>query len=158
MIPNLEGDGIAEKITVKVPIYLDPDTGEEMLTEEAFEIIETTKARYLGLLLPDQIKALRLRLGLSQKEMSRLLQAGEKSYTRWESGQARPSRMVNVLLRLLDDGEVCVEALHGQRQEDVSWNVILSWSLTQVTQPEAIIFAYSDGSEAADFYLEELLS
>lgn len=114
LIPNLEGDGIAETITVKIPVYRDLDTGEEMLTERAFEILEAAKARHMGLLLPDQIKALRQRLGLTQKEMSRLLQAGEKSYTRWETGRARPSRMVNLLLRLLNDGEVSVQALRSR--------------------------------------------
>ena len=83
LIPNLDGDGIAERIVVQIPVYKDPQTGEEMLTEEAIEQIETTKARHMGLLLPDQIKALRLRLKLSQAEMSELLQAGRKSYTRW---------------------------------------------------------------------------
>src|SRR5258708_36428928 len=98
LIPNLEGGGIAERVKVKIPAVRDAHTGEARLTEEAFKILEATKARHLGLLLPDQLKALRTRLGLTQKEMSQLLQAGEKSYTRWESGRARPSRMVNLLL------------------------------------------------------------
>jgi DNA-binding transcriptional regulator YiaG len=115
LIPNLEGDGIAERIKVKIPVLRDARTGETTLTEEAFKILETTKARHMGLLLPEQIKALRARLNLSQKEMSQLLQAGEKSYTRWETGRARPSRMVNVLLRLLNAGNISVEALRRLR-------------------------------------------
>ena len=110
-IPNLEGDGIAEVHTISVPVTLDPDTGEELLTEEAVEMIDNTKARYMGLLLPREIKALRQRLELTQKQMSELLQAGEKSYTRWESGKARPSRMVNLLLRALYDGELTPDQL-----------------------------------------------
>jgi putative zinc finger/helix-turn-helix YgiT family protein len=110
-IPNLEGDAVAETHTVRVPITIDPNTGEELLTEEAVQMIETAKARYMGLLLPEEIRALRQRLELTQKQMSELLQAGEKSYTRWESGKARPSRMVNVLLRLLYEGRVSVEAI-----------------------------------------------
>lgn len=112
-IPNLEGDAVAETHTISVPVTVDPHTGEELLTEEAVELIETTKARYMGLLLPAEIKALRQRLQLTQKQMSELLQAGEKSYTRWESGNARPSRMVNLLLRLLYEGKVSVEALRS---------------------------------------------
>jgi DNA-binding transcriptional regulator YiaG len=115
LIPNLEGDGIAERIKVKIPVVRDAHTGETVLTEEAFRILETIKARHMGLLLPDQIKSLRTRLRLTQKEMSQLLQAGEKSYTRWETGRARPSRMVNVLLRLLDSGDISIEALRRQR-------------------------------------------
>jgi putative zinc finger/helix-turn-helix YgiT family protein len=112
-IPNLEGDAVAETHVIRVPVSVDPETGEELLTEEAIELIETTKARYLGLLLPEEIKDLRRRLDLTQKQMAELLQAGEKSYTRWESGNARPSRMVNLLLRLLFESKVAVEALRS---------------------------------------------
>jgi len=120
-IPNLEGDGIAETHRVRVPVTIDPHTGDEMLTEEAVELIDNTKARYMGLLLAEEIKEMRERLGLTQKRMSVLLQAGEKSYTRWESGRARPSRMVNVLLRLLYEGKVFVSDLVAQREEGVNW-------------------------------------
>jgi putative zinc finger/helix-turn-helix YgiT family protein len=119
VIPNLDGDGIAETLTVKVPITVDSETGEESLTEEAVQIIEDTKARYMGLLLPKEIRELREQLGLTQKEMSELLQTGEKSYTRWESGRARPSRMVNVLLRLMDDGKVSMDDLRSLQMESV---------------------------------------
>lgn len=140
LIPNLEGDGIGERIKVRIPVTIDPHTGEEMLTEEAFEILETTKARHMGLLLPEQIKALRERLQLSQKEMSRLLQAGEKSYTRWESGRARPSRLVNVLLRSLDDGELSLEYLRSQREVDEDWNKIVNWDFSQPPQDMDVTF------------------
>ena len=120
-IPNLEGDGVAETRMVRVPVTVDSETGEELLTEEAIELIETTKARYMGLLLAEEIKEIRQRLGLTQQRMSVLLQAGEKSYTRWESGAARPSRMVNVLLRLLYEGKVFVSDLVAQREQGVNW-------------------------------------
>ena len=157
LIPSLEGDGIAEQIRVQVPVTSDPVTGEEMLTEEAFEILETTKARHMGLLLPGQIKDLRRRLSLSQREMSQLLQAGEKSYTRWESGRARPSRMVNVLLRLLDDGEVSVEALRGQRRQDEAWNKLVQWDFSkQPARDNVVTFATKTRISAED--LEEAIS
>jgi DNA-binding transcriptional regulator YiaG len=121
VIPNLEGDGIAETRLVRVPITMDSETGEESLTEEAIRIIDDTKARFMGLLLPDEIREMRKRFNLTQKRMSELLQAGEKSYTRWESGRARPSRMVNVLLRLLYEGKVFVGDLVSQREQGINW-------------------------------------
>jgi len=120
-IPNLDGDAVAETVPITVPVTLDPVTGEELLTEEAIELIETTKARHMGLLLPGEIKELRERLALTQSEMSELIQAGEKSYTRWESGRARPSRMVNVLLRLLYEGKVSASDLASQREQGINW-------------------------------------
>lgn len=120
-IPNLEGDGAAEIVPVLIPVTIDPHTGEELLTPEAMELIENTKARHMGLLLPGEIRKMREELGLTQKEMSTLLQAGEKSYTRWESGRARPSRMVNVLLRLVYEGKVFVSDLKSQQEQGINW-------------------------------------
>jgi DNA-binding transcriptional regulator YiaG len=120
-IPNLDGDGIAETLTIQVPVAIDPHTGEELLTERAIEIIDNTKARYMGLLLASEIKRMRERLGLTQKVISELVQSGEKSWTRWETGKARPSRMVNVLLRLIYEGKVFVSDLIVQRKPGIDW-------------------------------------
>ena len=40
VIPNLEGDGIAEIVPLQVQAYTDPDTNEEVLTPESLELIE----------------------------------------------------------------------------------------------------------------------
>ena len=74
---------------------------EWLLTPEAHQIIEETKARRMGLLLPAQMKELRERYKYSQKEMGELFQVGEKSWTRWESGKHRPSRSINLIIRAL---------------------------------------------------------
>jgi predicted NUDIX family phosphoesterase len=50
-IPNLNGEGIIEKVLVKIPVFLDA-YGDEVLTEQAFDIIESTKARRLEELFP----------------------------------------------------------------------------------------------------------
>src|SRR5438067_2003631 len=102
-IPGVDGRTV-ETRTVTVPVTVDSETGELLLSQDAIQLIENEKARYMGLLLPDEIRGLRERHGLTQKAMAQLLQIGEKSYTRWESGRVRPSRVINVLLRLLYDG------------------------------------------------------
>ena len=116
-IPSLDGDGIAEILPVEVRVFYDPEIGEEILTRESLELIETTKARRLGLLLPVEIKALRKRLGLTQAQLSVLLQLGRKSYTRWETGRGRPSRSTNVLLCALRDGRIDISYLKGLRHQ-----------------------------------------
>ena len=65
-----------------MPVGIDPDTGEELITDEGNDLIEATRARHMGLMTQDKIKVLRIRLGLSQREISGLLRCGEKSYTR----------------------------------------------------------------------------
>jgi DNA-binding transcriptional regulator YiaG len=112
LIPTPDGESIAEEITVSVPMIWDEEAQDFLLTPEAHEIIENTKIRYMGLLNPEQLRELRNRLGnLSQKAIGELLQVGEKSWSRWESGKQRPSRSVNLLLRALYDGEISVEYL-----------------------------------------------
>jgi DNA-binding transcriptional regulator YiaG len=130
-IPNLEGDGIAEIVPVDVQTYFDPDLGEDVLTPESLELIDRVKARRMGLLLPEEIKELRERLKLTQKEMSDLLQIGEKSYTRWESGRARPSRSMNVVLCALRDGQLDVNYLRVL-QHPTARTV---WSARETPQP-----------------------
>ncbi len=105
-IPNLDHTGIAERVRVSVPVCFDESSNEWVLTEEAHQIIDDTKARHLGLVLPAQMKELRERLGFSQSAMGRLLQIGEKSWSRWESGKHRPTRCLSVLILALYDGEV----------------------------------------------------
>ena len=114
-IPNLDGDGTAEIITIEVQAYTDPGTGEDVLSPESMHLIEKTQARHMGLMTADEMKALRMRLGLSQDEMSDLLQIGAKTCTRWESGRARPSRSMNVMLCALRDGQLRVNYLRALR-------------------------------------------
>jgi DNA-binding transcriptional regulator YiaG len=120
VIPTLDGSAIAERVTVKVPALRDPVDGEIYLTEEALSILDDTKARYMGLLLPARIKELRSTLNLTQKEISGLLQIGEKTWTRWESGRERPSRSLNLLLQALYDGRIDVAYLRLQREPSLA--------------------------------------
>ena len=123
-IPNLEGDGTAETIRIEVPVRVDAATGQEILLPEAHDLIEKTKARRMGLMLPEDIRELRERISLNQEDMSHLLQIGAKSYTRWESGHARVSRSMNVLLCALRDGVISVEYLRCLR-DGRDWTELL---------------------------------
>ncbi|MDB6030640.1 MAG: transcriptional regulator, family [Verrucomicrobiales bacterium] len=111
LIPNLEGTGVAERVMVTIPLEWDEELKEWLLTAEAHDIIDNTKARCMGLLLPAQLKELRERHGYSQKEMGELFQVGEKSWTRWETGKQRPSRSINLLIRALYDKEISLNYL-----------------------------------------------
>jgi len=120
-IPTLDGTGIAETVTVKVPAWRDPKDGEIYLDTEAAAILDKVKARRMGLLTPEQIKALRERLDLTQKQISELLQIGEKTWTRWETGRERPSRSINVLLSALNDGKIDVYYLRSLSRQRSGW-------------------------------------
>lgn len=112
-IPSRDGKQFAETVRVKVPAWRDPEDGEIYLDSEAERILEKVKARHIGLLTTSQIKALRQRLGLTQKEICKLLQIGMKTWTRWETGRERPFRSINVLLCALNDGKIDVPYLRA---------------------------------------------
>src|SRR5438067_9829618 len=74
-IPTADRKHFAETVRVKIRAWRDAD-GEVYLDSDGMRILEKVKARHLGLLTTGQIKALRQRLELSQKEICKLLQIG----------------------------------------------------------------------------------
>lgn len=55
-----------------------------------------------GLLAPDEVKAIRTRLGLTQPEFERLLGVGKNTVVRWERGTVPQSAATDSLLRLIE--------------------------------------------------------
>ena len=120
-VPSIDGTHVADRVRVQIPVTRDPLTGEALLTPEAHDKIEQTQARHMGLVSPQELRTIRDRLGLTQRELGDLLQIGEKSYTRWETGRARPSRSINVLLCALRDRRLSVPYLRGLQKPAVEW-------------------------------------
>ncbi len=54
-------------------------------------------------LAPDEIRAIRERLGLTQIEASELIGGGRRSFTKYESGAVKPASAVIKLLRLMEE-------------------------------------------------------
>lgn len=113
-IPTRDGKAVARTVDIEVDGWRDAD-GETFLDGDAEEKIEAIKARHMGLLAPAELKQLRESLGATQKELSELLQLGEKTWTRWESGRERPSRSLNLLLCALRDGKIDLGYLSALR-------------------------------------------
>lgn len=112
-IPDAEGK-IVRRVKVKVPVEWDEAIGEWMMTPEALRMVEDAKAREMGLIMPDEMKALRKSFGLTQAQMGALFQVGGKSWTRWESGKYRPSRVISLLIRAVADGHLPADYLRGK--------------------------------------------
>lgn len=110
-VPDVSGEGIDRLITIQIPMEWDAEIGEWLMTEEGSRSVEETKCRAMGLLTPGEMKALRERLGFSQKQMGELFQVGAKSWTRWETGRYRPMRVIGLLIRALHDGAVSLDYL-----------------------------------------------
>ena len=109
-IPSYDGDK-STPVEIEVPVTWDKDLEDWVFTPEAYTQIDEVMRRHMGLLCPAQLKELRSAHGFSQKEMSELLQIGEKSWSRWENGAQSPSRCVNLLIRAFYDGKLTVPYL-----------------------------------------------
>ncbi len=100
-LPTADGKQVAEVVPVRVPMEYDTTVDSWLLTPEAMLQIENVKARHMGILLPDEIRALREQLNKTQAEMAELLQIGAKTWTLWENGWRRPSQSLNKMLKTL---------------------------------------------------------
>ena len=105
-IPSTDGKSITYIAKATVPSVFNEDYQEYILDGDALAEIDRVKARHMGLMQPEEIKALRIQLGLTQKQIADLLQIGAKSWSRWETGKERPSRSMNILIRSLRDGKI----------------------------------------------------
>jgi DNA-binding transcriptional regulator YiaG len=162
-IPSADGASPPTILNVAVPAWRDPDDGEIYLDGEAIRILDDARARHHGLMTTGEIRELRQKLGLTQKRLSELLQIGEKTWTRWESGRDRPSKSLHVLICSLRDGRIDVAYLEGllsgtaaplpawrqvsvQSAADVRWSDLLAgikWETGGETEKETTA-AYGD--------------
>ena len=117
-IPPTFSGGEVRTIMVKVPAMQDPKDGEIYLGVEATAILDKAKARHMGVLAPQELAVLRKRLGLTQKEIAEVLQIGEKTWSRWETGREIVSRSLNLLLMALYEGRVNLPWLRAKCLHD----------------------------------------
>lgn len=70
-------------------------------------------------LSPEQIRAIRKSLGLTQVEAGELLGGGPRAFTKYEAGTTKPAAAVANLLRLLDSDPSALSKLTGRRTNPV---------------------------------------
>lgn len=80
------GESIVDKVTLK----------------ESGKKLKDFQREVDGLLTGQQIKAVRMRLGLTQEQLADIVGGGLKSLARYESGQVCQSKGMDNLLRILD--------------------------------------------------------
>lgn len=117
-IPSTVPGGKGRTVMVKVPALQDPKDGEIYFGTDASVILDKAKARHMGVLAPQELAELRKRLGLTQKEIAEVLQIGEKTWSRWETGREIVSRSLNLLLMALYEGRVNLPWLRAKCLHD----------------------------------------
>jgi HTH-type transcriptional regulator/antitoxin MqsA len=73
------------------------------------------KAEVQGVLKPDEVRAIRLRLKLSQRKAGEILGGGPRSFQKYESGEVFVSRPMTQLLRLLASDPKRLKELAGSK-------------------------------------------
>ncbi|HSW30647.1 MAG TPA: type II TA system antitoxin MqsA family protein [Longimicrobiales bacterium] len=81
------------------------DCGEELYAPGQLEATQQRAAYCIreedGLLMPEEIRAIRLDLGLTQHAFERLLGTGPKTVVRWERGTVFQNQSTDALLRVI---------------------------------------------------------
>lgn len=95
--------------TLSIPNYITyacSECGEAIVDnatlKESGKKLKDFQRRVDGLLSGEQIKAIRLKLELTQEQMADIVGGGLKSLARYESGQVCQSKGMDNLLRILD--------------------------------------------------------
>lgn len=68
------------------------------------KVIYDLYKKKVGLLTTEEIKAIRKKRGMSQRDLARFLSLGEKDITRYENGSIQ-TRMVDLMIRMVDDDQ-----------------------------------------------------
>jgi len=104
-----------------------------------------------GLLTGQQIKAVRMRLGLTQEQLADIVGGGLKSLARYESGQVCQSKGMDNLLRILDAYPHTLKVIQKSgKKAEYSANVIyIGDAKAQRDYQSADAGYFSDSKEAA---------
>ncbi len=95
-----------KKTIENYPVLVCNSCGEEFFSAEDAKLFEKDLTDFQrevdGLLKPDEIRAIREKLGYNQTEFARLLKVGEKNFARYETGVSPQSRYLDWLMRILN--------------------------------------------------------
>lgn len=93
--------------------------GDAVLVGDDLEVIDRAlaelKAEVQGVLKPQEVRAIRLRLKLSQRKAGEILGGGPRSFQKYESGEVLVSRPMTQLLRLLERDPKRLKELTGSK-------------------------------------------
>lgn len=91
---------------VEMPGWYCDASGESIHSGDDMKIsdraLNRLKAEVERLLLPEDIRRIRKRLGLTQKEASALIGGGPNAFQKYEAGDVLPSKAISNALRLLE--------------------------------------------------------
>lgn len=104
------------------------DSCEEMLIPNALgERIERQRYLHEGLLPPDEIKAIREKLSISQVEMAQFMGVGDKTYARWETGASMQNKSTDTLIRIASEHPEWFIETEAKRNRLDRQQIVAAW-------------------------------
>lgn len=106
-------------VTIDMPGWYCAESAESVHTGDDMKVsdraLNRLKARQDGLPLPEEIRRIRSRLGLTQEAAGELIGGGPRAFQKYESGDLLPSRAVASALALLDHDPTGIEVLQNRQ-------------------------------------------
>ena len=110
-----------ESITFDQPGWYCDQSDEGILVGKDLQIsdrmLNRLKARYEGLLEPEEIRRIRKKLRLTQEAAGLVIGGGPRAFQMYESGDRLPSRAISSALVLLDHDPKALTVLKGRQSK-----------------------------------------
>ena len=105
-------------ITFDMPGWYCEESGESIHTGEDMKVsdraLNRLKSARERLPLPEEIRRIRTKLGLTQEQAGELIGGGPRAFQKYEAGDLLPSRAVSSALALLDHDPSGLAVLHAR--------------------------------------------
>ena len=106
------------RVTFDMPGWYCDESSEGILTGEDMKLsdraLNRLKAVTEGLPLPEDVRRIRSKLGLTQQAAGELIGGGPRAFQKYEAGDLLPSRAIGSALALLDHEPASLSVLHTQ--------------------------------------------
>jgi HTH-type transcriptional regulator/antitoxin MqsA len=106
-------------ITIDMPGWYSDASDEAIHTGEDMKVsdraLNRLKAREQGLPMPEEIRRVRDKLGLSQEAAGELIGGGPRAFQKYEAGDLLPSRAISSALALLDHDPLSLSVLKNRQ-------------------------------------------
>jgi len=110
-----------QTLTLELTVYSCNACGEKFFDNEEMKkyqkIIKDFQRRVDGLLTSEEIKQIREKYGLSQRELARILGIAEKSIAKYEAGFVTQSKAMDNLLRVIEEFPEVLEFLKNPKEK-----------------------------------------
>ena len=105
-------------ITIDMPGWYCDDSGESIHTGEDMKVsdaaLQALKIKVENLLSPEDVRRIRVKMGLTQRQAGTLIGGGPNAFQKYEAGEVTVSKGISNFLRMLERHPEEIEELKKQ--------------------------------------------